>query len=119
MFNFMHSSVRNVIERAFGVLKARFHILKDIPNYPLRRQMLIPHACCALHNYIRMEDRVDKLFTMYGEDYLEVASENLNVVEEGIPINMTDNDEMAQVRDYIANSLWDHHMSHRRARARS
>ncbi|GKF97630.1 hypothetical protein Tco_0293451, partial [Tanacetum coccineum] len=60
-----------------------------------------------------MEDRADKLFTMYGEDYLEVASENLNIVEEGIPINMTDNDEMAQVRDYIANSLWDYHMSHR------
>ncbi|GJX85265.1 ALP1-like protein [Tanacetum coccineum] len=59
----------------------------------------------------RMEDRADKLFTMDGEDYLEVASENLNIVEEGIPINMTDNDEMAQVRDSIANSLWDHHMS--------
>ena len=35
LFNFMHSSVRNVIERAFGVLKKRFHILQDIPNYPL------------------------------------------------------------------------------------
>ena len=75
MFNFMHSSVRNVIERAFGVLKARFHILKDIPNYPLRRQMLIPHACCALHNYIRMEDRADRLFNLYGEDYHEVSTE--------------------------------------------
>ena len=52
LFNFMHSSVCNVIERAFGLLKKRFHILQDIPNYPLRRQMLIPHACCALHNYI-------------------------------------------------------------------
>lgn len=37
LFNYTHSSIWNVIERAFGVLKARFHISKDIPNYPLRR----------------------------------------------------------------------------------
>ncbi|GJZ51889.1 ALP1-like protein, partial [Tanacetum coccineum] len=107
LFNFMHSSVRNVIERAFGVLKARFHILKDIPCYPLRRQMLIPHACCALHNYIRMEDRADNLFTIYGEDYLEVPGECSIIVQEGSDLDLTDNVEMIHVRDSIANDLWD------------
>ncbi|KAK9047825.1 hypothetical protein SSX86_033213 [Deinandra increscens subsp. villosa] len=113
MFNFKHSSVRNVIERAFGVLKARFHILKDIPNYPLRRQMLIPHACCALHNYIRMEDKADNLFTEYGQDYLEVPSERSNVVQEGHLLDMTDNREMLQVRTSITNALWDKYTSRR------
>ncbi|GJT00845.1 RNA-directed DNA polymerase, eukaryota [Tanacetum coccineum] len=107
LFNFMHFSVRNVIERAFGVHKARFHILKDIPCYPLRRQMLIPHACCALHNYIRMEDRADNLFTIYGEDYLEVPGESSIVVQEGLDLDLTDNVEMLHVRDSIANDLWD------------
>lgn len=116
MFNFVHSSVRNVIERSFGVLKARFHILKDIPNYPLRRQMLIPHACCALHNYIRMEDRADKLFAEYGQDYLEVPGESSNVVQEGFPIDMTDNSEILQVRASITDALWDKYSSSRRSR---
>ena len=119
LFNFMHSSVRNVIERAFGVLKARFHILKDIPNYPWRRQMLIPHACCALHNYIRMEDRADNLFTIYGQDYLEFPGESSSVVREGFEgsnLDLTDNMEMLHVRDSIANSLWDKYTSRRRAR---
>nr|GEW19071.1 protein ALP1-like [Tanacetum cinerariifolium] len=115
LFNFMHSSVRNVIEQAFGVLKARFHILKDIPNYPLRCQMLIPQACCALHNYIRMEDRVDRLFNLYGEDYDEVQTEGSNIVEEGLPLNMTNNDEMVQVRNEIANDLWEKYTSRRAA----
>ncbi|XP_019433068.1 PREDICTED: uncharacterized protein LOC109339964 [Lupinus angustifolius] len=37
LFNHRHSSLRNVIERCFGVLKARFPILKMMPNYPVRR----------------------------------------------------------------------------------
>nr|XP_043639264.1 protein ALP1-like [Erigeron canadensis] len=116
MFNFIHSFVRNVIERAFGVLKARFRILKAIPNYPLRRQMLIQHACCALHNYIRMEDRADKLFTEYGQDYLEVPRESSNVIQEGFSFDMTDNNEMLQVRASITNALWDKYMSRRQSR---
>ena len=81
LFNFRHSSLRNVIERAFGVLKARFSILKSIPSYSLRRQKLIPIACCTLHNFIRREDRVDRLFTLYGRERLQIHEENgLDVV---------------------------------------
>ncbi|CAL0319960.1 unnamed protein product [Lupinus luteus] len=37
LFNHRHSSLRNVIESCFGVLKARFPILKMMSNYPVRR----------------------------------------------------------------------------------
>lgn len=94
LFNYTLSSVRNVIEQAFGVFKARFHILKDIPNYPLRHQLLIPRACCALHNFIRMEDHADNLFTIYGHDYLEVPGKSSNIVEEGHILDMTNHDEL-------------------------
>ena len=49
LFNYRHSSLRNVIERCFGVLKARFPILKLMPNYPIRRQRLIPLTCCTYY----------------------------------------------------------------------
>ncbi|WOL19740.1 hypothetical protein Cni_G28542 [Canna indica] len=52
LFNQRHSSVRNVIERCFGLLKARFPILKQMPNYGPPRQGNIAIACCVIHNFI-------------------------------------------------------------------
>lgn len=37
LFNRRHSSLRNVIERCFGVLKERFRILRGIPSFPLAK----------------------------------------------------------------------------------
>lgn len=41
IFNHAHSSLRNINERCFGVLKARFPILKRMARYLLNSQMLI------------------------------------------------------------------------------
>ncbi|KAK3189221.1 hypothetical protein Dsin_028782 [Dipteronia sinensis] len=62
LFNYRHSSLRNVIERCFCVLKARFPILKLMSNYPPRRQRLILIVCCVLHNFIQKEARHDRMF---------------------------------------------------------
>ena len=55
LYNHMHSSLGNVIERCFGVLKARFPILKSMLSYVLERQKYILLACCVLINFIKME----------------------------------------------------------------
>jgi hypothetical protein len=52
LFNFLHSSLCNVIERDFGVLKQKWCILKDIPSFPTRTQKHIIIACMALNNFI-------------------------------------------------------------------
>lgn len=53
LFNKHHSGVRNIIERAFGVLKKRFPILKEpMQNYMMATQNNIILACCTLHNFI-------------------------------------------------------------------
>ncbi|KAI3894411.1 hypothetical protein MKX03_016917 [Papaver bracteatum] len=62
-FNHAHSSLRNIIERCFGVLKARFPILKMMPSYSLRKQRNIVIAACAIHNFIRRHAMEDDLFT--------------------------------------------------------
>ncbi|KAL1349288.1 hypothetical protein AAHE18_07G145900 [Arachis hypogaea] len=62
LFNYRHSSLRNVTEKCFGVLKAKFPILKLMPNYLVTRQTLTPSACCTIHNFIRLEHDVDNLF---------------------------------------------------------
>ena len=51
-----------VIERCFGVLKARFPILNEMHSFSLSRQRLIVTACCALHNFIRMYNQANETF---------------------------------------------------------
>ncbi|XP_010244138.1 PREDICTED: uncharacterized protein LOC104588037 [Nelumbo nucifera] len=58
-FNYVHSSLRNVIERCFGVLKACFPILKLMPPYPLHKQIRIVFVFCVLHNFIWMSQIED------------------------------------------------------------
>ena len=58
VFNLRHSSLRNAIERAFGVLKKRFPIIASgtKPHYPINTQSDIILACCILHNYLMSVD---------------------------------------------------------------
>ncbi|XP_072148458.1 uncharacterized protein [Setaria viridis] len=53
VFNHAHSSLRNVIERSFGVLKMKWRILLNLLSYPVNKQSKIIVACMALHNFIR------------------------------------------------------------------
>ena len=53
LFNHRHSSLHNVIDHTFRVLKARFPILTTAPPYPIETQVKIVLAYCILHNHIR------------------------------------------------------------------
>ena len=75
LFNYRHSSLRNVIERCFDVLKARFLVLKMMPRYKPCRQGNVMRACCTIHNFIRMATRNDRLFTQFNVDNLTIEGE--------------------------------------------
>ncbi|XP_043717748.1 uncharacterized protein LOC122665662 [Telopea speciosissima] len=45
LFNLRHSKLRNVIERAFNLLKSKFKILKSQAEYPYKTQTRIVQAC--------------------------------------------------------------------------
>jgi hypothetical protein len=68
VFNHLHSSLHNVIERAFGVLKEKRRILKHLPSYPMKKQAKIIFACMTLHNFIRDSNENDDIFDMCDED---------------------------------------------------
>ena len=53
VFNNAHSSLRNVIERSFGILKMKWRILLKMPKYSVNKQSKIIVACMVLHNFIR------------------------------------------------------------------
>lgn len=53
LFNLRHSSLRNHIERIFGVLKSRFPILSTPQAFAIKDQIRLVRALCGLHNFIR------------------------------------------------------------------
>ncbi|KAK3194045.1 hypothetical protein Dsin_025355 [Dipteronia sinensis] len=53
LFNLRYASLRNVIERIFGIFKSRFTIFKSVPPFPFRTLTELVSACVGLHNFIR------------------------------------------------------------------
>ncbi|KAK3198189.1 hypothetical protein Dsin_021604 [Dipteronia sinensis] len=74
IFNHVHSSLRSIIERTFGVWKIKWSILCDMPSYSYEKQVKIIIATMALHNYIRSYAQRDRDFDE-SENY---SSEEVN-----------------------------------------
>ncbi|KAH6810418.1 nuclease HARBI1-like protein [Perilla frutescens var. frutescens] len=51
LFNIRHASLRNVIERIFGVFKSRFTIFKTAPPFSFQIQAELVLACAGLYNF--------------------------------------------------------------------
>ena len=51
-FNYIHSRLRNVIERRFGGLKQRWHIVERVPYFARKKQAMIIISCFAMDNYL-------------------------------------------------------------------
>ncbi|KAL7602888.1 hypothetical protein Lser_V15G18984 [Lactuca serriola] len=111
LFNLCHASLRNAIERAFGVLKRRFPIIRSTtePFYSCETQSAIFLACCILKNFLLDEDRDINL-----ED--EVMQEILNGPQEQDRRNSIETYEgnrMAEkLRNSIANEMWANYLTH-------
>ncbi|KAF9626362.1 hypothetical protein IFM89_032778 [Coptis chinensis] len=112
LYNHRHSSLRNVTEHCFGVLKSRFLILKFVPAYPFETQRDIVFAACVLHNYIRLEGKNDWIFTRYENMADEnVPSEENDQVEvvasrSSARVQRVNQRQASLLRDSIAHDLW-------------
>jgi hypothetical protein len=106
-FNHAHSSLRNVIERAFGVLKMKWRILLDIPSYSAETQSPIICACMALHNFIRLNGEYDRDFGFVDNNINYVPVEaSLDQPETVDCPQGFDMPSMNAVRDQMAEQLY-------------
>jgi hypothetical protein len=96
-FNLGHSSLRVTVERAFGALKNRFHILDNKPYHPCKTQVKLVFACCILHNWIVGQDQ-DEVFPD------ESIWDSSSPPSDSIPV--VDNVAWGNKRDEIANLMW-------------
>ena len=107
LFNIRHSSLRNLIERAFGVLKKRFPIIGfgTESHYSEDTQKLIILSCCILHNFLLDVDP--------DNDILDQVDRELANATPVTPRAPTDRDDDANdarlgeaIRDRIALEMW-------------
>ncbi|KAL2247287.1 UNVERIFIED_CONTAM: hypothetical protein Sindi_2581000 [Sesamum indicum] len=108
LFNQRHSQLRNVIERAFGVLKNRFPILKGpMPPYSLDRQRDLVIACCVIHNFIRKFGIDDQFFEHGERGEFDDPDNEANDQYRRLPQqSQQDIDTQAAFRDAMAGHLW-------------
>ncbi|XP_050944053.1 protein ALP1-like [Cucumis melo] len=83
-FNMKNSSTRNIIERAFGVLKGRWAILREKSYYPVKVQSRTILTCCLLHNLINremtnfdIEDNIDEVDSTHAT----TAADDIHYIE--------------------------------------
>ena len=88
LYNLRHSALRNIIERAYDVVKARFPILRDMPKgYTISTQNQLVLSAFLIHNFIRAnQDDEDNLVAEVNNEEAEneVAFEE---IEGGINYN--------------------------------
>lgn len=103
LFNHRHAVLRNHDERALGVLKKRFPILKVATFHKLENQVKIPSAAAVLHNIIR---------SMNGDEkWLDNQPNNIDPIHfvdlpDGDQGNDEANIEGNNLRDSIAHAMW-------------
>lgn len=104
LFNLRHASLRNVVERLFGVFKSRFTIFNSKPPFSYQVQAEIVTACAGLHNFLRKECRSDEF--PVEEDSQPSSSTLVNDDEVLLQTQEHQRQEANAWRDSIANAMW-------------
>lgn len=103
LFNLRHSSLRNVIERSFGVLKKRFPIIASgtEPFYSFDIMIDIILACCILHNFLMGADVDESLIAEVDRELLQ-----RDIDRSQTQARDEDYRQGSLLRDNIANEMW-------------
>lgn len=114
LFNLRHSSLRNAIERAFGILKKQFPILVNEKHYLFKTQVRLVSICCILRNYMGCDPKQFPTLVIVCEldqatrDGAKTAKETNRKVATNININVGSNsstkDTESENADVIAES---------------
>ncbi|KAL2512187.1 putative harbinger transposase-derived nuclease [Abeliophyllum distichum] len=112
VFNLRHASLRNVIERIFGIFKSRFTIFKSAPPFPFRTQAELVLACAGLHNFLRKECRSDEFPVEPDNEASSPSSPSLAGFEEDEDVFETQEQQREHANEWrinIASEIWDDH----------
>jgi hypothetical protein len=106
LFNLRHSSLRNIVERAFGVLKKRFEILNSMTSYSMDTQIKLVKSCFMIHNFIKVYGECEDEFEprAWREEFDAYILNNND--DPAFPANIEEDGDMDNYRDQIAADMW-------------
>ena len=109
LFNLRHASLRNTIERLFGILKSRFTIFKTAPRFLYNTQSELGLACAGLHNFIRKEYCSNE-FPLENDNEISTSSHALTNQEEDFEPCIDNREQQRDIanerRVGIATDMW-------------
>jgi hypothetical protein len=110
LYNLRHASLRNAIERIFGVLKKRFKVLTDQLEYRYGNQVQLINALCCLHNIIRVIGG-DDIYDKEWESEFKSGTQGTNIhMGQGVvttkAITAAEAKMANELRDGIAEKMW-------------
>lgn len=96
-----------MVERIFGVVKKRWDILNQAPQYSMEIQSQIPPGLAAVHNFILDHDDTDIDHYLDNEpDLLDGnLQEDFGELGDGA-IPPQERERASQMRDEIATAMW-------------
>jgi hypothetical protein len=103
LFNHRHEILRNHVERALGVLKKHFPILKVATFHKLKNQVKIPIAAAIFHNIIKSLDGDDEW--LHDQPY-NINPSNFIALPDGEQVNDSRSAQGNALRDIIAQEMW-------------
>ncbi|CAN6329533.1 unnamed protein product [Urochloa humidicola] len=106
LFNNRHAILRNHVERALGVLKKRFPILKVATFHTLENQVQIPIAAAVFHNLIKLYHG-DEEWLDHEPDNIDQS--NFVALPNGDQVNDPGTTQGNALRDTIAQEMWAHY----------
>lgn len=107
LFNLRHASLRNVIERIFGVLKRKYQVLQTPAEYSIDTQTRIVLACTALHNWVRSVEGTNADIYLERESHKEGGEKESVQPVVDYPEGVVTSKTMDRFRDQIAEKMWE------------
>lgn len=112
LYNLRHASLRNVVERIFGVLKKRWAILVRPPQFSMTVQAKVPPGLAATHNFIMDVDPTDIEEYLTGDDEQDldpnpgqVRDNAFGILADGA-VTQAEKERATTLRDQIAEEMW-------------
>jgi hypothetical protein len=104
-----HSSLRNVVERIFGVVKKRFPVLVKMNSFEFPFQCTLVNCAVMLHNFLHLNQKYEDIFYIIDDNRVDDADEG---AEEAEALPQGNARALIEWRDGIARQLWQSYVNY-------
>ncbi|PLW51481.1 hypothetical protein PCASD_00279 [Puccinia coronata f. sp. avenae] len=115
LYNLRHASLRNIVERLFGCLKAKFKILTSPVEHNIHRQVQLVYALATLWNFLRQHNQLDDDDELMREQTSEENNDtDDNTITDNYKGRRTAQEDQAASwkRDRMAKRLWNQYQGY-------